>query len=166
MNNFVRCAFLMMRAGVVVSLTIWSPANAASIIGDLEPAPQTSESHIKIEKEMLIERGAPVDPRSIAITRDDGFVVAGSLGGNPAWATRIDSKGQAIWRYVMSSALGPGQTMQSEYVGVVQLPDDSTVLCGSGVITTESAVFRIQVGPVVSGRYWNKFIWLGALASI
>jgi hypothetical protein len=76
--------------------------------------------HIQILRETLFEQGLGVDPHGIALTHDGGLVVAGSLYGR-AWATLINPTGTVAWRYLFPN---------SSYVGAVQLPDDSTLLCG------------------------------------
>lgn len=77
-------------------------------------------SHIVISRETLFESGLGVDPHGIAATQDGGLVVAGTVNAR-AWATRIGPAGAVTWRYLFPN---------SSYAGAVQLPDDSTLLCG------------------------------------
>src|SRR5277367_6156392 len=67
-------------------------------------ASDVSVSHITILRETLFERGVPVDPNGIALTRDGGLIVAGSLGGSQGWATRISPAGVVVWRYLVPGA--------------------------------------------------------------
>jgi hypothetical protein len=93
-------------------------------------------AHIRIAKETLFEIGESVTPRAIAQAHNGDLIVAGSLGG-PAWATRIRPEGMIIWRNVLRSDAAVQSATRSSYVGAVQLPDDSTLLCGSISINHE-----------------------------
>jgi hypothetical protein len=90
-------------------------------------------------RKTLYENGIPVDPRSIAVTHDNGFVIAGSLGGNPAWVIRIGPDGNVVWRYVLPLVFTAARTMEFSYASVMQLPDDSTLLCGPGISGSDAS---------------------------
>lgn len=103
-------------------------------------------AHIEVVKATLFESSAGVSPQEIVRTRDDGFVVAGSLGPAQAWAARINSNNREVWRYVVPTGSGQHQIMKSKYVGVVQLPDDSTLLCGAAISITDGVPSEHKVG--------------------
>jgi hypothetical protein len=95
---------------------------------------QDSVSHISILREDLFESGLGADPKGIAQSHDGGLVVAGSIG-NLAWATRIGPTGHVIWRYLLPPADNLPIGDHSNYAAAVQLPDDSTVLCGTRTVS-------------------------------
>jgi hypothetical protein len=92
-------------------------------------ASQDPISHITISRETLYESGFGVDPSAIAPTHDGGLLVAGKLIGH-GWATRIGPTGAVAWRYPFPRPSASEIQGNSSYAGVVQLPDDSTLLCG------------------------------------
>jgi hypothetical protein len=96
-------------------------------------ANQDRVSHISISSETLFEKGSGVDPNGIALTQDGGLVVAGNLGGH-GWATRIGPTGAVAWRYPFAHPAASDIPGNSSYAGVVQLPDDSTLLCGKSEV--------------------------------
>jgi hypothetical protein len=111
------------RKAFVITFFLFAP----QVVGTQETA-----SQIRVLKETLFESGIPVVPHSIARTRSGDFVVAGSIGEDRAWATRIGSQGQVIWRHaLLKEPVSEQPRTESQYAGAVQLPDDSTLLCGS-----------------------------------
>lgn len=87
-------------------------------------------THITISREVLLEDGVAADPRAIIRTNDGGYVIAGALHDNQAWATRVDSNLQVVWRHQLahpSLVWGEGSSV---YESAVALSDNSTLLCG------------------------------------
>lgn len=85
-----------------------------------------SSDHIKVTKEVHLEKGVGIFPSSIIHTKEGGYVVVGNIGTSLAWATRVDAKGTMQWRYQLT----PGAFRGSTFEGAVTLSDDSTLLCG------------------------------------
>jgi len=99
----------------------------------------SSAAELTVTNTVHLEQGATVDPKAMALTRDNGFIVAGSLGSEAqrksAWAVKTDSKGNVMWRYVTSRKDNPvyGQPsfIQSPvFNALAVMPDDSVFLCG------------------------------------
>jgi hypothetical protein len=84
--------------------------------------------HIRILREVLYERGVPVDPAAMTRAPSGDVIVAGSIG-NKAWATRIGANGQVLWRYIRPEN-EPLRSVRSSIAGVVLLKDESALLCG------------------------------------
>jgi len=95
----------------------------------------SSASELSVTKTVYIEQGLQPDPYAIVRTRDDGFVIAGTITeDHEGWATRTDSDGKVLWRYVVPLAdkLGKGDGgMYPTYKSAAVMPDDSVFLCGS-----------------------------------
>jgi hypothetical protein len=94
----------------------------------------SSAEELTVTKTVYLEHGASVDPKALVRTHDNGFIVVGGIEkkGQPksAWATKTDSEGNAIWRYV----LPPREEIHiydgPEYSSAAVMPDDSVFLCG------------------------------------
>jgi hypothetical protein len=93
-------------------------------------AVRAETGHITITHEVLLEEGVAADPRAIIRTDDGGYVIAGALHDNQAWATRVDSNMKVVWRHELAHpSLVWGEGM-SVYESAVALSDNTTLLCG------------------------------------
>ena len=110
----------------------------------------SSSATITIEREVILAQGKGGQPTAIIQTSDHGFIVTGNVGG--AWASRLDSTGKVVWEYSDSGA---------ELNGAVNLPDDSTLLCGKDYESTSKG--QIYYGFLVhldlSGKELSKDHW-------
>ncbi len=97
--------------------------------------PQISPAEeLSVTKTVYLEKGNVVEQKIIVQTHDKGFVIAGGIEQKAqpksAWATKTDSEGKAIWRYV----LPPREKLDTydgpEYSSAVVMSDDSVFLCG------------------------------------
>jgi hypothetical protein len=73
-----------------------------------------------------------LQPNAMARVDDGGFVIAGRINGaQQSWATKTDSEGKVLWRYVtgLRDKLNIGQA--AEFNGIVAMPDGTTYLCGN-----------------------------------
>lgn len=94
------------------------------------PLSAAAVSHLVVTREFLFEEGVAASPRVIIRTSDGGYIIAGALHDNQAWATRIDRNMKVIWRHeVPHPSLTPAEG-SSVYESAVALPDDTTLICG------------------------------------
>jgi hypothetical protein len=123
---------------------------AAGLTGHLMGAPTDplNPRHIRIVKQSLYEQDAGIGANAIVGTRDHGYVIAGAGGWliGPAWAMRVGAMGEVVWRYTLPLSDRPNMTKTAYYTGVAQMPDDSTVLCGTVNIRPEASKVPVQVG--------------------
>jgi hypothetical protein len=115
-------------------ITLSMIAFAFAIIPSISPAEE-----LTVTKTVYLEQGATVDPKAMALTHDNGFIVAGSLASKDqprsAWAIKTDGKGNVKWRHLMprtdNAVYGQPSFMQSPvYNSVAVTSDDSVFLCG------------------------------------
>jgi hypothetical protein len=146
-----------------------------AILGLMSTAPASAaNTHITIVREVFLEEGVAASPRAIIRTADGGYVIAGALHDNQAWATRIDGNMKVIWRHeVPHPSLTPAEG-SSVYESAIALPDDTTLLCGFwnvgrlgapnvvGLLTRIDASGRVldqrQVVPLGDSSYQLTYI--------
>lgn len=84
------------------------------------------------------EGNMPIKPLTLMQANDGDVIVAGSAGSK-AWATRVDQNGKVLWNYdarLEDKGIDDLSTeklyheLRSAYLGIVQMPDDSSYLCG------------------------------------
>lgn len=102
----------------------------------LSPSSSAESGHIKVTKELLLESGVATVPSTIIQTKEGGYVVAGKIAGQIAWATMVDSKGNMQWRY-------QGPQSSSNFEGVATMRDDSFLLCGWKSVHEPSGISNI-----------------------
>lgn len=115
--------------------------------------------HIKVIKEILLEVGLPASPSVVIQTKDGGYVVAGNIATQFAWATRVDAKGNMQWRYEAPLSLQLPQRSKATFTSAVTLRNDTTLLCGWKEVREEDRVNIVGVltnidktGKVLSNR--------------
>jgi hypothetical protein len=106
------------------------------------PCWSASTGSIAIDREIVLSPGHGGEPHVITKTMDHGFVIAGNMG--TAWATRVSSTGAVVWEYWDRDEKGTTlSTRRGEFTGAVTMPDNSTLLCGAKVETTESGANQL-----------------------
>jgi hypothetical protein len=108
-------------AGIIIAALVTNTAISESAY---------AESHIQIERDVLLESGVPIWPSAIISTADGGFVIVGTITESQAWAIRIDSNMKVMWRHTLEHPDPTPGIGESAYRGAVMLPDNSTLLCG------------------------------------
>lgn len=94
----------------------------------------------------------PARPHAIVRTRDGGYVIAGALYENRAWATRVDANMHVMWRNELEHpSLVWGENI-SAYESAVELADNTTLLCGHADIGTLKAPNIVGLLTRIDGR--------------
>jgi hypothetical protein len=99
---------------------------------------------MSIDKQVTLSPTHQVMPYQISRASNGDLIVSGSTSswdGRP-WATRVSQNGEVRWEFVEG---GPGgwedKTSEGQrFYRAVELPDQSTVLCGIKVVKTERLV--------------------------
>lgn len=121
---------------------------------NLTTSTDAKAANIEITREILLEAGRFPEPKTLAKSASDDYVIAGQDTLRP-WATRVDAQGRVKWRHVVDidrSKVG----VQGSYEGAVALSDETTVLCGTRheVNQGRSVAFITHIDPV--GKILNS----------
>jgi hypothetical protein len=105
--------------------------------------------HMMIDKQIQLSHRS-VTPYVVSRASNGDFIVAGTyeeLGYRP-WATRVTANGEARWEFVEGESnrgvdrSRPGQ----RFNGVIELPDQTTILCGTMYENNQSIIFLDRIG--------------------
>lgn len=103
---------------------------------------------LHVSREVTVSPGHYVTPYRLERMKNGDYVLAGSVGSNyRAWAARVTSSGAPVWEFVDGGADGwtdtsaPGQ----QVLDIVELPDQSVLLCGIKTLEKRDVGFLAQV---------------------
>jgi hypothetical protein len=139
------------RARVLMGLLMGIALNGACMSEPTE--------HMSIDRQIRLSPAHRAMPYGISRASNGDLIVFGSIDQMDfrAWATRVSSNGEVRWEFLEGGASGwedktaPGQ----RFYGVVELPDQTTVLCGIKVEKNENLVVLVRLrsdGTVIAER--------------
>jgi len=84
-------------------------------------------------REVILEKGLLPDAMVIERANDDGYLIAGRISQTKsAWATKTDSSGNVVWRYLLGSTVEPSLAdARPVFRGAAGTDEAKTLLCGS-----------------------------------
>jgi hypothetical protein len=104
---------------------------------------------LHIDRQITLSPGHRVMPHSITRASNGDMFVIGSSDEMDyrAWATRLTPSGEVRWEYLEGGPdeVNDRRTRPQRFYGAVELPDETTLLCGSKIVEKWQTVMLVRL---------------------